>query len=98
MLIWLNRVSVAFILCCALAKECLALQSLIEYRSSLTDMTDKNRLNQEDQARVDAYLSRPNHQVQRKPFRLWLLLGGIVIVMTALSLFSYVLAYLHGVV
>ncbi len=74
------------------------MQLPIEYRSSLTGMTDKNRLNEEDQARVDAYLNRPNHQVQRKPFRPWLLLGGIVVVMTVLSVFSYFLAYLHGVV
>ncbi|MGH1439597.1 MAG: DUF3094 family protein [Cellvibrionaceae bacterium] len=57
-----------------------------------------NQLNSEDQARVDQYLSRPNHRVDRKPFRPWLLLGVIVLVLTGLSLFSYLLAYLHGVI
>ena len=57
-----------------------------------------NKLSQEDQARVEAYLSRPNHQVERKPFRPWLLLAIILGVMTGLSLLSYLLAYLHGVV
>jgi hypothetical protein len=61
-------------------------------------MTDSRRLNKEDQARVDAYLSRPNHQVERKPFKPWLLLGIILAVMIALSLFSYVLGYINGVV
>jgi hypothetical protein len=61
-------------------------------------MIDKPQLDDEDLARVDKYLSRPNHQVDRKPFRPWLLLGVIFIVMTVLSLFSYLLAYLHGVV
>jgi len=59
---------------------------------------NNNQLNPEDQARVDQYLSRPNHRVERKPFRLWLLLGVIVLVLTGLSLFSYLLAYLHGVI
>lgn len=61
-------------------------------------MTYKKQLNDEDQARVDSYLSRPNHQIERKPFRPWLLLFVIVLVMTALSVFSYLLAYWYGVV
>lgn len=58
----------------------------------------KNELNSEDQARVERYLNRPTHRIERKPFRPWLLMGVIVLVMTFLSLFSYLLAYLHGVV
>lgn len=58
----------------------------------------KNQLNSEDQARVEQYLQRPTHQVERKPFRPWLLLGVILLVMTGLSLFSYLLAYMHGVI
>ena len=61
-------------------------------------MADKRQLNDEDLARVERYLNRPNHQVERKPFRPWLLLLVIVAVMTGLSLFSYLLAYLHDVV
>ena len=62
-------------------------------------MTKTNRqLSTEDQARVEQYLQRPNHQVERKPFRPWLLLGVIVAVMTVLSLFSYWLAWVQGVV
>jgi len=57
-----------------------------------------NQLNPEDQARVEEYLNRPNHRIDRKPFRPWLLLGVIVLVLTGLSLFSYLLAYLHGVI
>ena len=57
-----------------------------------------SKLNEEDLARVEKYLSSPNHQIERKPFRMWLLLGVILLVMTGLSLFSYFLAYLYGVV
>jgi hypothetical protein len=61
-------------------------------------MTENNQLTEEDQARVDRYLSRSNHQVDRKPFRPWLLLSVIVLFMVVLSGFSYVLAYFHGAV
>ena len=61
-------------------------------------MTANNRLSEADQARVNAYLNRPNHQVERKAFRPWLLMGAIVVLMTVLSLFSYGLAYLKGLV
>jgi len=57
-----------------------------------------NQLSSEDQARVEQYLNRPTHQIDRKPFRPWLLLAVILLVMIGLSLFSYLLAYLHGVV
>jgi hypothetical protein len=58
----------------------------------------KIALTAEDQARVDSYLSGSIHQINRKPFRPWLLLGVIVIVLTGLSLFSYGIAWWHGVV
>lgn len=61
-------------------------------------MTDNKQLNEEDLARIERYLRRPNHQVERKPFRPGLLLLVILLLMTGLSLFSYLLAYLHGVV
>lgn len=56
------------------------------------------QLSEDDQARVDRYLSRANHQIERKPFRPWLLLGMTVGVLTFLSLFSYAIAWWHGVV
>ena len=57
-----------------------------------------SQLTPEDQEKVDRYLESPTHQVERKPFRPWLLLGVIVCVMIALSLFSYGIAWQHGVV
>ena len=57
-----------------------------------------SELTPEDQAKVDHYLSSPIHQVERKPFRPWLLLGVILCVMTVLSVFSYGIAWWHGVV
>jgi hypothetical protein len=61
-------------------------------------MSDKNILSTEDQARVDGYLNKPNHQVERRSFRPWLLMGVIVLVMTFLSLFSYMLAFVNDVI
>lgn len=55
-------------------------------------------LSEEDQIRMNRYLSAPNHQLERKPFRLWLLLAIIVGVLTLLSGFSYIIAWLHDVV
>jgi hypothetical protein len=57
-----------------------------------------DQLTAADQKKVDHYLNSPIHQVERKPFRLWLLLGGIVCVMTLLSVFSYGIAWWHGVI
>jgi hypothetical protein len=64
----------------------------------MQSMMNKSTLTDEDQARVDSYLSRPTHQVNRKPFRPWLLLGVIVVVLTILSVLSYGIAWQHGVV
>ncbi len=58
----------------------------------------KNQLSSEDQARVDHYLNQSTHQIDRKPFRPWLLLGAIVVVLTLLSLLSYAIAWWHRVV
>ena len=61
---------------------------------------NKNKpiLSDEDQARVEQYLSSPNHQIERQPFRPWLLLLVIVGVMTALSVLSFAIAWWHGAV
>lgn len=61
-------------------------------------MKTNTKLYPEDQAKVDEYLNRPNHRIERKPFRPWLLLGVIVGVMILMSAFSYYLAYQQGVV
>lgn len=57
-----------------------------------------SRLSPEDQARVDAVITRGVNSVERKPARIGLLFGIIVLVLTLLSLFSYVFAWMHGVV
>ena len=53
-----------------------------------------SRLNPEDQRRVDEYLRAPQHQVERKPFRPWLLLALVVGVTISLGLLSRLLSYL----
>lgn len=57
-----------------------------------------SQLSPEDQARVDSVTSRGTNSVERPPFRGWLLLGIILIVLTGLSVFSYVIARIQGVV
>lgn len=57
-----------------------------------------SKLLPEDQERVDNYLNRPSQQVDRKPFRPFLLLGVIVVVLTGMSVLSYGIAWWHGVV
>jgi len=53
-----------------------------------------SRLNPEDQKRVEEYLQAPQHQVERRPFRPWLLLMVVVAVVVALGLLSRLLSYL----
>ena len=51
-----------------------------------------SRLNPEDQRRVDEYLRAPQHQVERQPFRPWLLLVLVVAVTIGLGLVSRLLS------
>ncbi|MCU1720898.1 MULTISPECIES: DUF3094 family protein [Pseudomonas] len=53
-----------------------------------------SRLTPEDQRRVDQYLQAPQHQVERKPFRPWLLLALVVGVTVVLGLVSRLLSLL----
>ena len=53
-----------------------------------------SRLSPEDQQRVEQYLSAPQHQVQRKPFRPWLLLLMVLAVTIGLGLLARLLARL----
>ncbi|MHC2147213.1 DUF3094 family protein [Pseudomonas sp. 210_17 TE3656] len=53
-----------------------------------------SRLNPEDQRRVDQYLQAPQHQVERRPFRPWLLLAMVVLVTVGLGLLSRLLSNL----
>ena len=51
-----------------------------------------SRLSPEDQQRVEQYLSAPQHQVQRQPFRPWRLLLVVIAVVVGLGLLSRLLA------
>ncbi|MBU3057255.1 MULTISPECIES: DUF3094 family protein [Pseudomonas] len=53
-----------------------------------------SRLSPDDQQRVDQYLSAPQHQVERKPFRPWLLLLLVLAVVIGLGLLSRLLSQL----
>ncbi len=54
-------------------------------------------LKPEDQAKVDAYLNSPINQVERKPFRPWLLLFSLIGFLGLLSLISYIVGVQQGV-
>jgi len=53
-----------------------------------------SRLNPEDQQRVSDYLSAPQHQVERQPFRPWRLLVIVLAVVIGLGLLSRLLSTL----
>ncbi len=53
-----------------------------------------SRLSPDDQARVDQYLSAPQHQVQRRPFKPWRLLLIILTIVAGLGLLSRLLSRL----
>ena len=53
-----------------------------------------SRLNPEDQQKVDQYLSAPQHQVERQPFRVWRLLAVVMVVTIGLGLLSRFLSRL----
>ncbi|MCM8560702.1 DUF3094 family protein [Pseudomonas shahriarae] len=53
-----------------------------------------SRLNPDDQQHVEEYLQLSQHQVERKPFRPWLLLGVVLVVVIALGVLSRLLSYL----
>jgi hypothetical protein len=53
-----------------------------------------SRLNQQDQNRVDHYLSAPQHQVERQAFKPWLLLAIVLAVVIGLGLLSRLLSKL----
>ncbi|WP_276488420.1 DUF3094 family protein [Ectopseudomonas mendocina] len=53
-----------------------------------------SRLSPEDQQKVDQYLSAPQHQVERQPFRVWLLLTVVLVVVIGLGLLSSLLSRL----
>ncbi|EIK53626.1 hypothetical protein YO5_07337 [Stutzerimonas stutzeri TS44] len=50
-----------------------------------------SRLNPEDQQRVNDYLSAPQHQIERQPFRPGLLLALVLGVVIGLGLLSRLL-------
>ena len=53
-----------------------------------------SRLNPDDQQRVEQYLQAPQHRVERRPFRPWLLLALVVAVVVGLGLLSRLLAWM----
>lgn len=53
-----------------------------------------SRLTPEDQSRVDQYLSAPQHQVDRQPFKPWKLLAVTLATVVVLGLLSRLLGML----
>ena len=53
-----------------------------------------SRLNPDDQQHVEEYLRLTQHRVERKPFRPWLLLCVVLVVVIGLGALSRLLSYL----
>lgn len=58
----------------------------------------KPKLSAEDLARVEEYLSSPVHRVERKPFRPWLLLFWLWVVVSLLGGLAWLFGWIKGVV
>lgn len=70
-------------------------------RSSLPEDTHEDvvtpaedRLSEEDMLRVKQYLSSPVHSVSRKPFRPWVLIIGVWVLIGVLGLISVAISWL----
>lgn len=59
---------------------------------------NKPQLSDEDMARVREYLSSPVHSVERKPFRPWLLLVWLWLVVSLLGGLSWLFGWMKGAV
>ena len=64
----------------------------------MTENERHSQLGEDDLRRVERYLSSPIHQVQRKPFRPWLLLLWLWVVVGVLGLVSWGFGRLEGLV
>ncbi|MFC2973899.1 DUF3094 family protein [Azotobacter bryophylli] len=53
-----------------------------------------SRLSPDDQRRVNEYLSAPQHQVERRPFRPWRMMLVLLVVVFSLGLLSLLLGRL----
>lgn len=56
----------------------------------------EKKLSDEDMARVAEYLNSPLHRRERKPFRPWLLLVFLTVLVVSLSFLSLLYAKMHG--
>ena len=62
----------------------------------MSDSERHSKLDDEDLKRVEEYLSSPVHQVERKPFRPWLLLFWLWVVVSGLGLVSLLFGRIEG--
>lgn len=61
------------------------------------DRSYENRLYPEDQEKVDAFLKRGVNSVERKPFRLWIMILLLLGTVTGFSLLSQLIARMAGI-
>ena len=54
--------------------------------------SDNLQLSREDMQRVEKYLASPVHSVERKPFRPWRMMLGLVVIITLLSVLSLLIS------
>jgi|TARA_R110001583_G_scaffold24211_2_gene88555 hypothetical protein len=58
---------------------------------------EHNKLNPDDQAKVDAFLKQGYNETERKPFRPMKLLGILFVIVSFITVGSLVLARMSGV-
>jgi hypothetical protein len=56
----------------------------------------EKKLSDEDMARVNEYLNSTVHQYERAPFRPWVLMAVLTVVVIGLTAVSLLYAWMHG--
>lgn len=57
------------------------------------ELGPESKLTSEDLGRVEKYLASPVHQVERKPFRPWMMMGSLVAIVVLLGGFSRLISW-----
>ena len=64
--------------------------------SEVPKSSEAPKLSDEDMARVAEYLNSPNHRRERAPFRPWMLMLVLTIVVVGMTVISLLYASQHG--
>ena len=64
--------------------------------SEKPELSEQPKLSDEDMARVSEYLNLPQHRRERSPFRPWMLMLVLTILVISMTVISLIYASQHG--